>query len=270
MFGYLLGNLEIMTKEEKSLYKAQYCGLCQSLAKHYGATGRLTLTYDLTFVNMILSDVNDSQIEQYHTTCPVHLLKKQRIITNKYNDYCADMNIYLTYYKYLDDIYDDNSKKAKKKSTKLLPYLKQIEEKYPTVTSTIKDQLAYISKIEKDNILDPDLGSNGFGVIMGVLLSDQSENCKEDLYSFGYHLGRFIYMIDAIIDLKDDIIKQRYNPLVRLENTNYEDILMMIMEDADTSYQRLTLKQNKSIIDNIVYSGIWSKYHLAKKKGKLK
>ena len=180
------------------------------------------------------------------------------------------MNIYLTYYKYLDDIYDDNSKKAKKKSEKLLPYLKQIEEKYPTVTSTIKDQLAYISKIEKDNILDPDLGSNAFGVIMGVLLSDQSEKCKEDLYSFGYHLGRFIYMIDAIIDLKDDIIKQRYNPLVRLENTNYEDILMMIMEDADTSYQKLTLKQNKSIIDNIVYSGIWSKYHLAKKKGKLK
>ena len=53
MFGYLLGNLEIMTKEEKSLYKGQYCGLCQSLAKHYGTTGRLTLTYDLTFVNII-------------------------------------------------------------------------------------------------------------------------------------------------------------------------------------------------------------------------
>lgn len=270
MFGYLLGNLEIMTKEEKSLYKGQYCGLCQSLAKHYGTTGRLTLTYDLTFVNMILMDVNNCQLDEYYSTCPVHLLRKQRIITNKYNDYCADMNIYLTYYKYLDDIYDDNSKKALRKSNKLLPYLKQIEDNYPTITSTIKEQLDYISRIEKDNILDADLGSNAFGIIMGALLSDQSENSKDDLYCFGYHLGRFIYLIDAIIDLKEDITKQRYNPLVRLENTNYEDILMMIMEDADNSYQKLSLNKNKSLIDNIVYSGIWSKYTLAKKKGTLK
>ncbi len=269
MFGYLLGNLEIMSKEEKKLYKSQYCGLCQKLATDYGNTGRVTLTYDLTFVNMILSDANNTECYTSKISCPIHPLKKQDIITNKYNSYCADMNIYLTYYKYLDDIYDDNSRKARQKSQKLQPYLQQIEEKYPHVTSVIKQQLNYINDIEKQNILNPDPGSNAFGIIMGELLSNQSEKEKEELYAFGYHLGRFIYLIDAVIDLKQDIKKQRYNPLVSIEDCNYQDILMMIMEDADNAYQHLSLNTNKTLIDNIIYSGIWSKYQLSKKKGTL-
>lgn len=269
MFGYLLANLDIMSKEEKKLYKAQYCGLCQKLASSYGNSGRATLTYDLTFVNMILSDINLSEKQQKTITCPIHPLKKQQIIYDENTDYCADLNIYLTYYKYIDDIYDDNSKKAKRKSEKLKPYLINIEKKYPHITNVIKTQLSLINDIEKENILNPDPGSNAFGVLMGELLSDQAKKEKDELFAFGYHLGRFIYVMDAVIDLKQDIKKQCYNPLISLENTDFQDMLMMIMEDADNAYQHLSLNQNKVIIDNIIYSGIWSKYQMAAKKGKL-
>jgi hypothetical protein len=241
MFGYLLANIDILTKEEKNQYRSFYCGLCNRLRNKYGLTGASTLTYDLTFVAILLTDVY-----------------------NPINEYAASMNIYLSYYKHLDDVNDDNSIRAKIKADKLQQFLEEIEKEYPIQTAVIKENLEYIGEIEKENILNPDLGSNAFGNIMACLLD--KENNNEYLKGCGYHLGKFIYIADAVIDFKRDLKKEVYNPLVALENYDHHEMLLSIMDDCDSYYSKLQLRENKNILDNIIYSGIWSQYQLHQKR----
>ncbi len=264
MFGYLIANIDILTKEEKKQYKSFYCGLCNRLKNQYGLIGVSTLTYDLTFVTMLLTDVYQPVNEVIEERCIVHPIKKHLAVYNSYSEYAASMNIYLSYYKHLDDVNDDNSLRAKIKADKLQRFLQQIEQQFPTQTAIIRDNLNFISSIEKENILNPDLGSKAFGNIMACLLDKEGNN--ENLHGCGYHLGRFIYVVDAVIDFKKDLRKEVYNPLVALENYDHQEMLMSIMDDCDSYYSKLQLSENKNILDNIIYSGIWSQYQLQRKR----
>jgi len=263
MFGYLVTNNEILNKEQKELYQKYYCGLCHCLHEKYGNVGRMSLTYDFTFMTILLSDIKKVGENTIKENCPIHPIVKQELVFNQYSQYFADMNIYISYYKYLDDVNDDKSISAKIVTKKLEQYLLEIEYKYPKITSFIKEKLAYISNLEKDNILNPDLGSNAFGEIMATILNVIK---NEDLKCFGFHLGRFIYLVDAVIDLEKDIKTKSYNPLITFDSCNFEDMLMMVMEDVDTYYKKLPFRENKDVLDNVIYSGIWTKYQLYKKK----
>ncbi|MGI6581130.1 MAG: DUF5685 family protein [Erysipelotrichaceae bacterium] len=264
MFGYLIANIDILDKKEKQQYRSFYCGLCNRLRNKYGLIGASTLTYDLTFVAMLLTDVYKPVNKSIEERCIARPIKKHLALFNEYTDYAASMNIYLSYYKHLDDINDDNSLRAKIKADKLHVFLKEIEEKYPIQAEVIKENLNYISNIEKENILNPDLGSNAFGNIMACLLDKENNNAN--LKGCGYHLGRFIYIVDAVIDFKKDLKNELYNPLVALENYDHYEMLLSIMDDCDSYYSKLPLNENKSILDNIIYSGIWSQYQLHKKR----
>ena len=55
MFGYVIANLEGLTQAQKDRYKGCYCGLCRVLKQRHGFSGRLTLTYDMTFLVLLLS-----------------------------------------------------------------------------------------------------------------------------------------------------------------------------------------------------------------------
>ena len=270
MFGYLVGNIQILSKEDKNRYKAFYCGLCDTLNDRFSLLGRKTLTYDLTFVEMVLNSVYPANEQIQQLNCPLHPLKKTDHTISDFSSYCADMNFYLSYYKYLDDLFDEGSDKFARKTATMKQYLPQIEEKYPQVCQCIQQNLDYISKIEKDNVLDPNLGSDAFGKIMASLFAVKDDEVSQTLSNFGYHLGRFINLMDAVIDLKQDIKKQNYNPLIAMDSSTFEDMLVVIMEECDIFYKQLDLKKDKTILDNVIYSGIWSKYQLAKKKGVVK
>ena len=55
MFGYVRPCLESLDEAQKKRYRAWYCGLCQSLGDRHGFRGRMTLTYDMTFLAIFLS-----------------------------------------------------------------------------------------------------------------------------------------------------------------------------------------------------------------------
>ena len=55
MFGYVIANLEGLTQPQKDRYKGCYCGLCRVLKQRHGFSGRLTLTYDMPFLVLLLS-----------------------------------------------------------------------------------------------------------------------------------------------------------------------------------------------------------------------
>ena len=53
MFGYVIPNQAALDDEAKARYRTAYCGLCRRIGALHGLRGRLTLSYDLTFLDQI-------------------------------------------------------------------------------------------------------------------------------------------------------------------------------------------------------------------------
>lgn len=268
MFGFVVANPEKLSEEQRLRYKGIYCGLCEELGEGRGFRYRVALTYDLVFLAIVLSSVCGEEYVKSEGRCAVHPMKKRYFLRNKYTSYAADMNIALAYYKYLDDLRDDDSKKALLLSRLFEKENEKIERKYPVQCEVIKAQLKELSLIEKNDVLIPDIPALSFGKLLGSIFAVDDLPEKEKLYEFGVALGKFIYLLDAAVDLKHDIKKQSYNPFFQMSSDSAEPILRMLMAECVEKYNELPVKQDKEIIENILFSGIWTQYDVRKKGNK--
>ena len=100
---------------------------------------------------------------------------------------------------------------------------------------------------------------------MGEIFVPFEDEYADKLRKFGESLGEFVYILDACIDLKKDIKHKRYNPLVTISKLEFDDMLNLLLSDSIEKYKKLNI--SNKIIENILYSGIWTKYELYKKKG---
>ena len=98
MFGYVTAHEPELKVKDFAKYKSYYCGLCQMLKKKYGHLGQITLTYDMTFLILLLTSLYEPETKQTKCHCKVHPVKKQTILQNEITEYAADMNLILAYY----------------------------------------------------------------------------------------------------------------------------------------------------------------------------
>ena len=111
MFGYIIVNKPEMKFREFDVYHGYYCGLCKKLKQHYGKFGQITLSYDMTFVLMVLTSLYEPETTRSKERCITHPFQKHDTRVNDITDYVAHMNILLTYYKCKDDWNDDRKLK---------------------------------------------------------------------------------------------------------------------------------------------------------------
>ena len=107
MFGYVTVNKPEIKFKDFDMYRSFYCGLCRELRERYGIPGQISLTYDMTFVVLLLSGVYEPPTQKGTSRCAVHPLKPQPVRRNAITEYCADMNVILSYYKCMDDWADE-------------------------------------------------------------------------------------------------------------------------------------------------------------------
>ncbi len=266
MFGFVVANPERLTEEQRLRYKSVYCGVCENLGADRGFRYRMTLTYDLAFLALVLSAVTGMPYAEGMVRCPVHPMKKRTVCINAFTEYAADMNIALAYYKFIDDKNDDNSVIAALKAGIFEKEAKRILEKYPEQCQSIEKSLGRLQETEKADVHIPDIPAAIFGELLGSIFAVADIPCKKELYEFGFALGKFIYVLDAAVDLKGDIKKQRYNPLVRSSFADTEKILDMLMGECVEKYKALPVKQDREIIENILFSGVWMRYRPRKER----
>lgn len=109
MFGYVTVDKPELKVKDYYKYKAYYCGLCRTLKEKYGLTGRLTLTYDMTFAIVLLTSLYESETKLSKHRCPVSPVKPVAMLQNEITEYGAAMNIILSYYHFKDDWKDEKS-----------------------------------------------------------------------------------------------------------------------------------------------------------------
>lgn len=269
MFGHIQANLADLNKDERQRYHAAYCGLCQALGERHGFTSRLSLTYDLTFLTLLLSSLYEPNEKIGECRCVVHPCKKHTFVRNECTDYAADMTIALTYYKCLDDWSDDKNLLGKCYAATLAKQYEQVKKDWPDQCAAIETSLSKLSAIERQQSDDPDKAANSFGRLIEGIFIYRKDRWEEHLRWLGSGLGRYIYLADAAVDLERDKKKGNYNPLKGL-STSLEEFrtpLMMVLGDASNAFESLPLVQDVHLLRNILYSGLWIRYNQEIQKG---
>ena len=271
MFGYVtICEPELKVKDLRK-YKAYYCGLCQELKEAYGAVGQMTLTYDMTFVIVLLTSLYESQTELTEHRCNVHPVKKQKMLRNEITQYGADMNILLTYYKLADDWIDEKSIRSLLGNGFLRKRAREVIRRYPRQSKAIRRSLRELSKCEQQNSMDLDKTAGCFGELMAELFVYKRDMWEERLRKIGFYLGKFIYLMDAYEDLEEDLQKDCYNPLRKLsQREDYEEeikrILCMMIAECCAEFEKLPCLLDVDILRNILYDGVWNHYKNIQKK----
>ncbi|MBR2028901.1 MAG: hypothetical protein IKA10_07960 [Oscillospiraceae bacterium] len=263
MFGYVQADIEHLTQAEKDRYKAVYCGLCHTLGQRHGFTARMGLTYDMTFLALLLSSLYEPEETHNTSRCVVHPFREHSYVSNKYIDYAADMTIALVYYKCIDDWYDDKKIIAKGYSALLSNAYKKVKINWPVQCSAIERELSALSEIEIKNDNSADAAANCFGRLMEALFVYREDFWADYLKKLGYGLGRYIYLADACTDLEKDMKSGSYNPLINLisKPEDFSERLQLLLGEASDCFEKLPVVQDENLLKNIIYSGIWTKYN---------
>ena len=271
MFGYVtICEPELKVKDWRK-YRAYYCGLCQKLKEDYGAAGQITMTYDMTFVIVLLTSLYECENRECAHRCKVHPVKKQQMIQNEITRYGADMNILLTYYKLMDDWMDEKNVRSLIGNGFLKKKARKVIEKYPRQSKVIRRCLKCLSRYEQEDCTDLDKTAGCFGELMAELFVYKQDVWEERLRKMGFYLGKFIYLMDAYEDLEEDLKKGCYNPLKKLrQREDYEEqmqrILCMMIADCCAEFERLPCLLDVDILRNILYDGVWNHYKKIQKK----
>lgn len=266
MFGYITINKGELKVKEYEKYKAYYCGLCSALKEKYGMLGQVTLTYDMTFLVLVLSSLYEDKEQVYNERCVVRSFKKHSVICNEFSEYGADMNMLLTYYKLLDDWEDDRDYKALIMAALIRKKCSKAVKKNPRQAKAIKQYIVENKACENSKERDFDKVAGCTGRMLAELFDYKGDEWSQYLRSMGFYLGKFIYLMDAYDDMEEDMKTGNYNPMKQLahkpdKDKQIQDMLGMMAASATAWFEKLPILINAEILRNILYSGMWSAYN---------
>lgn len=284
MFGYITPlKMELKVKEFE-YFRSYYHGLCYTIKNNFGNIPRLTLNYDMTFIGFLLDGLSNDLITIKDKRCIKHPTYDIKVIDETLAlNYVANLSIIFFNYKLEDNIKDDNSKKSKVFNLFLSPFSKRASNSYNSISNIIKRNLENLSLLEKNKHFNSlDEICHPFSDTMASILKDypytlnnDSEKLRDNLYTLGYLIGKYIYIMDAFDDIEDDIMDSQFNPLLilyKLDKDNYKKFSVAILEDLEFNIlscisnltdiiNKLDFVKHKDIIENIIKLGMTNKFY---------
>ena len=265
MFGLVTASMDELSPEEKRRYTACYCGICRRIREEASPACRLGLSYDMAFLALLLGSLYEVPEREGNDACLPHPVRKRPWVDSEVITYAADMNVALAYYNCLDDWQDDRKLSARAMAGVFGRHMEKIREKYPRQCAAMDGGIRRLRALEAAGCPDPDQPAGCFGELMAELLVLREDLWAPTLREMGFALGRFIYLADAVLDLEKDKKRHDYNPLLAHgegeDPRAWEKYLVLAMAKCTECFERLPLVQDKGILDNILYSGVWINYN---------
>lgn len=271
MFGYVRPYAPELLVKDNELYRATYCGLCRTMGKTTGKLSKLALSYDFVFLALLRMGVKGEKIEVKLRHCPVHPIKKIPMIeVNDELTYCARTTSILTRLKLRDNVNDSHgiSRIKAKIAGGVSVFFKKTDKSLLELEEKTVSSINELTRLENENSDSIDETSSTFGTLLGNIAAHGIEGASgRILCDIGYHLGRLIYVMDAIDDFEDDkksgsfnVIKNAYGDT--LENSTREVLkcsMILELEKLSLGVELLDLfkaQDCERIIKNIVYIGL--------------
>ena len=263
MFGYIKIDKDELKVRDYNVFKAYYCGVCQALKKMYGFPARYFLSYDATFLALLMSAVQKEAPTVRPARCLANpMIKRPMLQQDAVLSYSAAVNVLLVWFKLKDDLADNHSMKA----ILLLPFLygkhKKAQKKYPALYQKVAKGLQHLSELEKERCKNAEAPAAAFGKLMADIFDAEALLSAENrriVSHMGFLLGRFIYLLDAWEDRDADAKKGSYNPFLLEESVNADDVKLSLtytLSELANSMELLETVRNREIIENIMYLGL--------------
>lgn len=267
MFGYVRPVKDELKVRELEYYRAAYCGLCHAMGRRHGFLARLTLNYDFTLLAMLFSPGEDRPT-LCKRRCPVHpFRKKGNCVCTPGLDIAADESVILSWQKLRDDRLDKGfwqGLPARLACFFLRGAYRKAATAQPEFDRQVTQYLTQLHTLEKAGSTSIDRAADAFACILQAAApADPDEGRARALRQLLYHVGRWIYLVDAWDDLAEDRKRGGYNPLdARFDGKPEEslDVIRTTMTHsvklAISAFQLIFFGGWTPVIENILYLGL--------------
>ena len=275
MFGYVRLHKPDIKMGEYEQYQGVYCTLCRRLGKHYGLAARMTLSYDMTFLALLDMALEEADPDFCPGRCSFNPTKRcLKACNTRATDRAAHIGTILAYYKLKDTLADEGAFKKLGAAFLMLfaaPARKRAARRLPAIDQAAAAMMAAQQVVEAENSPSIDRAAEPFALLLQTLAGDLAKDRRQRqiLERFGYCLGRWVYLVDAVDDLADDLEKGRYNPYARAKELIPGDgaaikatreyaalTLNACLAECIAAYNLLEIRRFDGILRNILELGM--------------
>ena len=216
MFGYVRPPLQALSETEVERFRRMYCGLCHTLEKRYGQAARFILNYDFTYLAILLSDSDEGSVSSARCYASP-LAQRAYLEPSTAMELAADESVILAYWQLRDGVDDHDwfhGLKYRAASTALAGAYRKAAACRPDFDAAVRTQLSRLSDLEKESCSSMDMAADAFAALLGSAAQEVADPVRRRvLEQLLYHLGRWVYLVDAADDLKKDAASGNYNPV---------------------------------------------------------
>ena len=268
MLGVMTIRKEELRFREFDRYQGFYCGLCHAIGGRCGGACRLALSFEMTFLAMLLTALYETETAQEHRRCALHPFHRRLMLSGEAIDYCADVSALISYYDLRDGWEDERRVSRLGASALVRRGARRAGEALPRQREAVLHYVAALHEVERRRDDNLDAAANLTGELMAELCAMRRDVYERDLREMGFYLGKFIYLCDSYEDLERDARAGSYNPLLARRDSptfsqDCEQMLGDMMARAALAFERLPILQDADILRNILYSGVWLRFEQA-------
>ena len=272
MFGYIKAYAPEMKLCEYEYYRSAYCGLCRAMGRCTGQCSRCLLNYDFAFLALVRIALTEEKPHFVRRRCLVHPFKKRlEMAESEQLDYCAAASVLLSWHKCRDDVADERGFgrfKAKAALLFMRGAYKRACRRLPQLDAAIASELEILASLEREKCASVDIPATLFGRLTASILSYGLDGGKAAVArQIGMHIGKWIYIADALDDYSEDKKEGKYNPFVLLwkdgisadDAEGIRSALKRELMDAELGFNMIDYGDDgrlRGVIENIIYCGM--------------
>jgi len=249
MFGYIRPMQAELKVRELERFKACYCGLCHTLGSKYGTVARFILNYEFVFLSMLLWNEDDEPVVKRKCCIASPFKRKSYCAQNEALGTGAGYCVILAWWKLRDTISDEPF-------IKTIPYrmlafilsgaYSKAAREFPEFDAEVRQEVAGLHEYESSGEMSVDGAADKFAKILCATVPKGIQEKKNRvMLQLLYHLGRWVYIIDACDDYLNDARTGQFNPVV-----NQYPPDRGIMPDGCAERLRTTLTHSNNLISS--------------------
>ncbi len=265
MFGYVRPNRDELKVRELRDYEALYCGLCHALGRRHGFFARFFLNYDFTFLAMLL-DGSKPTAERKHcrpasgvgkraASAPEAWMRRRTPEPSSAIGSCGTRWRTVPFWK---------GTAARVLSFLLRPGYRRAAQARPEFDRAVRSCLEELQALEQEGSPSLDRTADTFArILAAAALPAESSARTRALEQLLYHVGRWIYLVDAWDDLEEDGRTGSYNPIaarfpeqVEANRDYLRTTLLHSLNLARSACALLELGHWQGAVENILYLGL--------------
>lgn len=273
MFGFVRIHKDEMKIKDYEAYKAVYCSLCKQLVRDYSFLSGFLLNYDCTFFALFSMSIEPQCVGFKKGRCRYNPIKPCNYCSGGENTLskAAALLILMSYYKLLDNINDGGFLK-RLGLTLIKPifslWKRKAAKKYPQYNTFCEEMYQSQLSCEQNRDTSVDEAAEPTAILLKKVFAVEaySEHIRPAFEEFGYHLGKWVYLMDAACDIDDDIKQGSFNPIYnKLKKSKTESVefcdglLSQSLFLLTSAYNLIEKKRFKDILDNIILLGLTKK-----------